>query len=104
MTVKDSSEETTTVAPLQKKLRTLGIDHSLPSYESGDILANPLDIYRSFMANELTKILDCDRQLIYNAIQWSNQLSNGDLILIVPKLGLKGAKLAEVTKELSSKV
>ena len=69
MTVHKLKEETTTIAALQQKLQDLGIDRHVLSYESDDILTNPLDIYRSFLATDLTKILDCDRQLIYDAIQ-----------------------------------
>ena len=104
MTFQDSSKETISIAALQQKLQALGADPSVLDHESADILTNPLDIYRSYLANDLTKILECGWQLIYDAIHWTNQLSNGDLILIVPKLRLKGAKPAEVTRELSGKV
>ena len=104
MTIQHPGKETDTVAALQLKLQALGIELSVLSYESVDVLTNPIDIYRSYLADDLAKILDCSRELIYDAIQWTNQLSNGDLILIVPKLRLKGAKPAEVTKVLSDKV
>lgn len=104
MSTQDSGNETTSVDALHGKLQTLGVEAPIPSFKGTDVLTNPVDIYRSYLAHALTQILDCDRHLVYDAIQWVNQLSNGDLLLVAPRLRIKGAKPAEVVKELSDKV
>lgn len=104
MAKQDPPKDTTCISGLQEKLQSLGVESPIPSFEGANVLTNPVDIHRSYLAEALTKVLDCDRQLVYDAIQWTNQLSNGDLLVVVPRLGMKAVKPAEVTKDLSDKV
>lgn len=68
------------------------------------MLVNPIDIHRSYLANILVSLVNSDRQLIYDSIQWTNNLTNGDLLRVIPKLRLKGVKPADMDKDLSVKV
>lgn len=89
---------------LQAKLKSLGIESPVPDYANSHILQNPTDIYRAYLADLLTPLIGAERQLVYDSIQWTNNLTHGDLVLVVPKLRLKGVKPAEYALELESKV
>ena len=65
---------------------------------------NPADIYRSHITELLAPIAGVDKKIVYQALQWTNTLDKGDLVLAVPALRLKGKKPDEVAKELASKV
>ncbi|KAL8800155.1 MAG: hypothetical protein Q9200_007335 [Gallowayella weberi] len=104
MAAQEPDNQTTTASALQKKLQSLGVDSPIPSFKGTDVLTNPVDIYRCYLADALATIIDCDRQLVYEAIQWTNQSSHGDLLLVVPRLRLKGVKPIELTNDLSGNV
>lgn len=104
MTISATGARTTDLPSLQKQLQALGISAPIPTWKGTDVLTNPVDIYRSYLADALGSLLDCERQLVYDSIQWTNNLPNGDLLLVVPKLRLKGAKPADVARDLSQRV
>ncbi|KID59432.1 uncharacterized protein G6M90_00g080760 [Metarhizium brunneum] len=54
--------------------------------------SRPTDIYRLLLTNILANLTGCDATLIYESIQLPNTLPNGDLVLPVPRLRLKGPK------------
>ena len=53
---------------------------------------NPLDFYRAHIAYALAGITGVDSSIIYQAVQRVQSLDNGDLVLAVPALRLKGEK------------
>ncbi|CAN8105429.1 unnamed protein product [Discula destructiva] len=57
----------------------------------GRILSRPIDIYRVYLADILlTKLaVDCAPIVAYESFQSTNNLTNGDLVLPVPRLQLK---------------
>lgn len=89
---------------LQTKLKSLGIRTPVPSYADSHVLQNPTDIYRSYLAELLTPLIGAESQLIYDSLQWTNSLAHGDLVLVVPRLRLKGVKPVEFALELESQV
>lgn len=90
-------------AGLTQLLESLSI--SAPSSEIADatVLANPLDLCRSTLAELLAGLVDCDVQTAYKSIQWPNNIFNGDLSVTVPKL-CPGRKPAELSSQLVDKV
>ena len=104
MAAQGSLKDTTCIPGLQEKLRSLGVDSPIPSFKIASVLTNPVDLYRSYVADALVQVLDYDPDLIYEAIQWANQLSNGDLLLVVPRLRMKGVKPEQLVKDLRRKV
>ncbi|OLN81416.1 Arginine-tRNA ligase, cytoplasmic 2 [Colletotrichum chlorophyti] len=60
---------------------------------------NPIDIYRSHITSLLHDVTGVDKPIIYNALQWTQSLDKGDLVLAVPALRIKGKKPAELTAE-----
>ncbi|KAK1966187.1 arginyl-tRNA synthetase [Colletotrichum sublineola] len=60
---------------------------------------NPVDIYRSHITSLLHDVTGVEKTIIYNALQWTQSLDKGDLVLAVPALRIKGKKPAELTAE-----
>ncbi|KAI9809991.1 MAG: hypothetical protein M1827_006758 [Pycnora praestabilis] len=60
---------------------------------------NPFDIYRSHITEILAPITGADAKVIYGALQWTQTLDKGDLILPVPALRVKGRKPNELALE-----
>lgn len=66
---------------------------------------NPLDLYRAHITELLAPIVpSVDKKIIYNALQWTQSLDKGDLVIAVPALRIKGSKPKELAEELASKV
>ncbi|GKT88935.1 arginyl-tRNA synthetase [Colletotrichum tofieldiae] len=61
--------------------------------------ANPVDVYRSHITSLLYDVTGVEKTIIYNALQWTQSLDKGDLVLAVPALRIKGKKPAELTAE-----
>ncbi|GAB7346451.1 hypothetical protein MBLNU457_5144t1 [Dothideomycetes sp. NU457] len=70
--------------------------HTYPTF-------NQFDIYRSHIAELLAPITGADPKIIYSALQWTQVLDFGDLMLPVPALRLKGKKPDELAKEIAAK-
>ena len=87
---------------LQTRLEALNIDTPIRYFDKTHVLVNPIDIYRCYLANMLASVVESDRQLIYDSIQWTNSLINADLLLVTPKLRSKGVKPVDVAKDLSA--
>ena len=88
----------------KKKLQGLGIQSPVPKYAETQVLHNPIDIYRAYLAEILIPLIGVDPQLVYDSLQWTNNLAHGDLVLAIPKLRSKGVKPNENAKEIQSKV
>jgi len=71
--------------------------HTYPTF-------NQFDIYRSHITELLTPITGADPKIIYSALQWTQVLDFGDLMLPVPALRLKGKKPDELAKDIAEKV
>ncbi|GAB7350129.1 hypothetical protein MBLNU459_g0792t1 [Dothideomycetes sp. NU459] len=84
---------TFTMDQLTASLSSLGVS-SVPSVPQ--VITHPtfnqFDIFRSHITELLAPITGADPKVIYAALQWTQTLSNGDLMLPVPALRLKGKK------------
>ncbi|KAK4101845.1 arginyl-tRNA synthetase [Parathielavia hyrcaniae] len=98
-----TSQKTVSLASLEAYLGQLGAPTPLPSFPDADPVNNPNDIYRLYITDALSKLLDCDRALIYESLQRTSTPSKGDLVLVLPRLRLKGVKPSELAVELASK-
>jgi arginyl-tRNA synthetase len=87
---------TLSITDLEELLGRLGIDIPIPHFEAADLLDNPLDIGRSYLAGILSSVTECDRAVAWKSILWPNNIYNGDLATILPKL-----KPGSVTKTLA---
>jgi arginyl-tRNA synthetase len=69
------------------RLEGLGLG-PIPQFSEAHILINPLEIGRSYLAEILGHLVDCDSITAYNSIQLPNDISAGDFTVILPKLCL----------------
>jgi arginyl-tRNA synthetase len=88
---------------LEQSLNALDLNIPISDVKDAEVLANPLDVYRVYLAQVLADAVGCDINVAYKSIQWPNNIFNGDLAVILPKLR-PGAKADEVAVELMKKV
>lgn len=96
---------TQTVEELTSSLSNLGLS-KIPSVSdtSSYPTFNQIDIYRSHITELLEPITGASSKVIYSALQWTQTLDNGDLMLPVPALRLKGKKPDAMAQEIAEKV
>lgn len=105
MVSRASMSDTRKMKRLETQLEKLNVHVPVPSYGAAQILDNAIDIYRSYLANILEPMLkDASSQNVYDSIQYTNSLSHGDLIIVIPRLQLKRSNPIEVAKDLASQV
>lgn len=81
---------TQTVSGLEAFLSGLGLKIPIPPFPAADVLNKPLDIGRSYLADILTSIVECDLATACNSIQLPNNVYSGDFTVILPKLSHGG--------------
>lgn len=84
-------------------IKALGLNE-VPAEPNTYPALNPVDIYRSHITEILAPLAGVDKKILYQALQWTNTLDKGDLVLAVPALRLKGKKPDELATELAAKV
>lgn len=89
---------------LSDKLKSLDLETPLPKYPNCYPEVNPVDIYRAHITSILKDVTGVDASIIYPALQWTQTLDKGDLVLPVPALRVKGKKPAELAAEWVEKV
>jgi len=88
---------------VESHLHQLGVPTPIPPFENAEVLTNPIDICCRYLADFLTHLVqDVKPEVIHDSIQWTNALSHGDLVVVVPKLRLKGVKPFDVAKDFCS--
>ncbi|TVY56761.1 Arginine--tRNA ligase, cytoplasmic [Lachnellula cervina] len=86
-------------SPLADKLKSLSLTTPLPKYANCYPEANPVDIYRAHITSILTEVTGVDAAVIYPALQWTQTLEKGDLVLPIPALRVKGKKPDQLAAE-----
>lgn len=62
-------------------LQGLGIAMPTTLRNETTLYANPIEIYRDYLVDILTKLIpETSQAVAYDAIQWSNSLLHGDLV------------------------
>lgn len=101
-TYKTLPKMTSETADLTTRLEKLGISN-FPTYSAAHPDLNPVDIFRSYISDELSKISGVSRELIYPALEYTSNPERGDMIIAVPRLRVKGAKPDVLAQEWVSK-
>jgi arginyl-tRNA synthetase len=70
---------------LATRLEGLGLG-PIPQFAEAHVLDKPLDIGRSYLAEILSSLTECDAIAAYNSIQWPNEIFTADLTVPLPKL------------------
>ena len=90
---------------IESQLQQLGVLAPISIYAGARVLVNPIDIFRCYLTDILAGLLHgVGSQTIYDSIQYTNSLSHGDLVLVVPRLRLKGIKPADISHDLCLQV
>jgi hypothetical protein len=87
---------------LTERLNSLSL--TIPQYPNCYPEVNPVDVYRAHLTSILTKVTGVDASIVYPALQWTQTLEKGDLVLPVPALRVKGKKPNELAEEWVAKV
>ncbi|AMD19247.1 HBR346Cp [Eremothecium sinecaudum] len=85
------------------KLASLSLNSDIPKMEGSHPESNVVDFARNYIANELSKIANVASPLIYEALEWTNTLERGDLLIPVPRLRIKGANPKDLALDWASK-
>jgi len=84
-------------------LSALGV-HDLPSIPAAHPDENPLDLFRSHIAERLAPLAGVDTQLVFVGLDRSTKPDTGDFVLAVPRLRIKGAKPQELGEKWQAQV
>lgn len=86
-----------------QQLQKLSINDP-PVFEGSHPEANVVDLMRNYVAEELSKVSSVDAKQIYPALEWTNTLDRGDLLIPVPRLvRQKGINPREIAQEWAEK-
>lgn len=88
---------------LEERLEALKLAVPLPGDGKADVLTKPLDLWRTYLADTLSGLVECDHDVAFKAIQWPNNIYSGDLAVILPRL-CPGSKAQDVAIDLLKKV
>lgn len=88
------------IAQLEHSLATLHLTTPRSNNELADIFSNPLDLCRSLLADILSETVGGELEAAFKAIQWPNNIYDGDLSVVLPKLR-PGCKAAELAAEIA---
>jgi arginyl-tRNA synthetase len=94
---------TITIAELEELLKGLGLQTPIPQFASSQVLSKPLDLCRSYLANLLCGLVDCNPASAYSAVQLSGDPLHGDLTVVLPRLR-PGSKAGELADDILDKV
>ncbi|KAH7077047.1 hypothetical protein FB567DRAFT_140494 [Paraphoma chrysanthemicola] len=84
---------------LAQLLEGLSVIESTPPFSDAHVLVNPLDVWRSALADLLARLVGCESSDAFKAIQWPNNIFNGDLSVPLPKVSPR-CKPAELSSKL----
>lgn len=77
---------TLTLTSREALLGGLGLKIPLLPFSAADVLTRPLDIGRTYFAEILCSVVECDAANAYSSIQWPGDMYSGDLAIVLPKL------------------
>jgi len=84
-------------------LASLGVK-DLPSIPSAYPDQNPLDIFRTHIAERLAPLAGVEPEAVFAGLDRATRPETGDFVLAVPRLRVKGAKPQELGKKWQSQV
>lgn len=92
----------TSICPITAQLQKLSIQEPTVA-EGSHPDVNIVDLMRNYVTQELSKISGVDPSLIFPALEWTNTLERGDLLIPVPRLRIKGANPKDLAADWASK-
>ncbi|KAG5302527.1 arginyl-tRNA synthetase [Histoplasma capsulatum G186AR] len=95
---------TLAIQGLETHLQDLGLEVPIPAFPTANIISNPVDLYRCYVAEVVKQVVNCNEDIAYNSIQRTQVLAHGDVVLVVARLRLKGVNIDQVAVDLSNKL
>lgn len=92
---------TGTMESLTGNLKALNLSLP-PSVEGSYPQSNTVDLCRNYISEQLSLLANVDKKIVFTALDWSSVLENGDLIVPLPRLRMKG-DLDAIAIDLSEK-
>ena|SRR5277367_957516 len=84
-------------------LASLGVT-DLPMIPSAHPDQNPLDIFRTHIAERLAPLAGVDIEAVFSGLDRSTKPETGDFVLAIPRLRIKGAKPQELGERWQAQV
>lgn len=98
------SQHTQNMESVTKALASLGVN-DLPSIAAANPSSNPLDIFRSHIAERLAPLAGVAPDIVFGGLDRSIKPEQGDFVLAVPRLRLKTpGGPAQLASQLQSQV
>jgi hypothetical protein len=94
---------TTSLRGLETFVAELGLG-PVPYFATADVLNDPMDLCHSYLAEDFGRLVECDPELVYKAIQPPHTIQDGDLDIVLPRLKLSGGSPKELAGELLKQV
>jgi arginyl-tRNA synthetase len=94
---------TLNVSGLEQLLENLLLSTPVPQFDLSDVPHKPLDICRSYLADILSSLVNCEPTAAYSSVQLSNDPLHGDFTIVLPRL-CPGAKAGELAHDIIKKV
>ena len=90
-----------THAGLEAHLATLGLKTPIPVFTGLDVLRDPLDIARSYLADQIHEIVQGNAEHALSAVQLPATVDpmGGDLTIILPRLAREAGLEVEVLRD-----
>ncbi|EEH42558.2 uncharacterized protein PADG_07378 [Paracoccidioides brasiliensis Pb18] len=85
-----------TIKGLETLLQGLGLTVPIPAFSAANVVVNPVDIYRCYVADVVKQAAECGEDITFNAIERTQVLAHGDVVLIVARLRLKGDSIGQL--------
>lgn len=81
---------------LKQTFQNIGLDAPASSETLLHNFTRPLEVYRICLVKLLSDILECEEDVAQKCVLWPNNIDNGDLAVVLPKLrpGVKADKTA----------
>ncbi|CCG22740.1 tRNA-Arg synthetase [Candida orthopsilosis Co 90-125] len=90
------------VSTITQELSKLGLNQPKPAKDTYPDY-NVVDVFRNYIGDELSRISGIEKDIIVQALDTPKLLDQGDLIVPIPKLRLKGVNPSEKSKEWAEK-
>lgn len=88
---------------LGQAFSSLGLDNSASSEAWRQNFTRPIEAYRMCLVKHLSETLDLEEEVVQKCVSWPNNIDNGDLTVVLPKLR-PGVKANETAVEVIQKV
>ncbi|VVT45890.1 uncharacterized protein SAPINGB_P000942 [Magnusiomyces paraingens] len=74
------------ITSLTQKLNAFGISEPVKPYPGSNPELNPIDLFRSYITQELSRVSGIEPAKIFPALEWTNTSDRGDLIIPIPRI------------------